>query len=76
MPWEFVTDPFVRDSDEPAGKISGVHDEAPESLATLAQSLKTSALEQVAVELDTRLFLEARQVYPTISVPENQNAIS
>lgn len=52
--WEIVTDPFVRDSDEPAGKISIVYDEAPKSLATLAQSLKSSALmEQVAVELDT-----------------------
>jgi hypothetical protein len=52
--WEYVTDPFVRDSETPAGKIKVVHDEAPADLKPMALFLKESRLiEQVADELDT-----------------------
>ncbi|MBG6161106.1 hypothetical protein IWQ54_000756 [Labrenzia sp. EL_195] len=52
--WEVVTDPFVRDGDEPAGKIDIIYEDAPENLKTLATSFQESALmDQVANELDT-----------------------
>ncbi|MET1415134.1 DUF4344 domain-containing metallopeptidase [Roseibium sp. HPY-6] len=52
--WEYVTDPFVRDQDTPAGKISIEYDDAPAELRTLATSLRENALlEMVADELDT-----------------------
>ncbi|WP_299471446.1 DUF4344 domain-containing metallopeptidase [uncultured Roseibium sp.] len=52
--WEYVTDPFVRDQDTPAGKISIVYGDAPDELRTLAASLQENALlEMVAEELDT-----------------------
>ncbi|MES0879249.1 DUF4344 domain-containing metallopeptidase [Roseibium sp. SCP14] len=52
--WEYVTDPFVRDSDTPGGRIKVVHDEAPADLEPMALFLKESRLmEQVADELDT-----------------------
>ncbi|GAB4517847.1 MAG: hypothetical protein Tsb0019_17770 [Roseibium sp.] len=52
--WEAVTDSFLRDGDAPGGKISVVHDPAPDELAALALFLKESELmELVAEEFDT-----------------------
>ena len=52
--WEIVTDPYLRDSDTPGGKIKVVHDPAPEGLEAVALFLKESKLmELVAEELDT-----------------------
>ncbi len=52
--WEEVTDPFLRSSDTPGGRISVVHEPAPDGLESLAQFLKEAEiLEQVAEELDT-----------------------
>ncbi|MCV0427082.1 MAG: DUF4344 domain-containing metallopeptidase [Roseibium sp.] len=52
--WEAVTDPFVRDSDTPGGKIEVVHERAPAGHESMALFLKESGLmEQVARELDT-----------------------
>ena len=52
--WEVVTDPFVRDSETPAGQIEVLHDPAPKGLETVVLFLKESELmEQVAEELDT-----------------------
>lgn len=52
--WEIVTDPYLRDSDTPGGKIRIVHDAAPEGLKSVALFLKESRLlELVAQELDT-----------------------
>lgn len=52
--WEAVTDPFVRDSETSGGKITVVHEPAPEGLESVALFLKEAEiLEQVAEELDT-----------------------
>ncbi len=51
---ELVTEPFLRDSEKPGGKIKVVHDPAPEGLESVALFLKESGLmELVADELDT-----------------------
>jgi len=52
--WEIVTEPHLRDSDTPGGKIKVVHEPAPEGLEGVALFLKESGLmELVAEELDT-----------------------
>jgi len=52
--WEIVTEPHLRDSDMPGGKIKVVHEPAPEGLEGVALFLKESGLmELVAEELDT-----------------------
>ncbi|WP_428642470.1 DUF4344 domain-containing metallopeptidase [Roseibium sp.] len=52
--WEVTTDPFVRDSETPAGKIKIVYDPAQADLEPLALFLKESTLmELVAREIDT-----------------------
>jgi hypothetical protein len=52
--WEMVTDPYLRDSDKPAGRIKVVHEPAPAGLESMAIFLKESELmEEVAKELDT-----------------------
>jgi len=52
--WEIVTEPYLRDSDTPGGKIRVAHDPAPEGLESVALFLKESRLmELVAEELDT-----------------------
>lgn len=52
--WEIVTEPHLRDSNTPAGRIKVVHDPAPDGLEGVALFLKESGLmEMVAEELDT-----------------------
>ncbi|SMP17721.1 Putative metallopeptidase [Roseibium denhamense] len=52
--WAYATDPYIRDSDTPAGKIEVVYDPAPQGLSLLEIFLKESELmEQVAEEFDT-----------------------
>ncbi|MBO6858251.1 DUF4344 domain-containing metallopeptidase [Roseibium sp.] len=52
--WEIVTDPYLRDSDTPGGKIKVVHDPATRDLEAMAVFLKESGLvEMVAKEFDT-----------------------
>lgn len=52
--WEAVTDPHLRDSDTPGGKIKVVHDPASRDMETMALFLKESGLmELVAREFDT-----------------------
>ncbi|EAV43714.1 hypothetical protein SIAM614_11338 [Stappia aggregata IAM 12614] len=52
--WESVTDPYLRDSDTPGGKIKVVHDPASRDMGPMALFLKESGLmELVAKEFDT-----------------------
>lgn len=52
--WEFVTDPYLRDEDTPAGKIKIAYEQAPADLKVLADFLEEKQLmELVADELDT-----------------------
>jgi len=52
--WEVVTDPFLRDSDAPAGRIRVIHEPAPHGLESMAIFLKEAELmEEVARQLDT-----------------------
>jgi len=52
--WEAVTDPYLRDSDTPAGRIRVLHEPAPQGLESMAIFLKEAELmEEVARQFDT-----------------------
>ncbi|PVB63405.1 DUF4344 domain-containing metallopeptidase [Labrenzia sp. 011] len=64
--WQAATEPFIRESDVPAGRTRTVHDPAPEGLKILAQFLEKSELvEDVAREFDTLYDLPADVTFRT-----------
>ncbi len=66
--WEAVTDPYLRDGDTPAGRITVVHEPAPKGLQSVALFLREAEiLEQVADELDTFYDLPERVTFRAAS---------